>query len=188
MGILNVTPDFFSDGGRFLDAAPAARPCRGAWSPKAPTSSTSAAKFDAALGRRADLGRGGMGARRRRCWASSAGLGVAGLDRHHEGGGRRQGASRRAPPSSTTCGACNAIPTWRASSPRTAPAHHHAQPRAARTRRSTSSRTSRLSSPRSLDIAERAGMRRDRIVLDPGIGFGKTPEQSIAVDRALRPA
>jgi len=33
---------------------------------------------------------------------------------------------------------------------------------------------------RSLDIAARAGIVRDRIVLDPGIGFGKTPEQSIA--------
>jgi len=33
---------------------------------------------------------------------------------------------------------------------------------------------------RSLAIAERAGIRRDRIVLDPGIGFGKTPEQSLA--------
>ena len=33
---------------------------------------------------------------------------------------------------------------------------------------------------RSLQLAERAGIRRDRIVLDPGIGFGKTPEQSIA--------
>ncbi len=32
---------------------------------------------------------------------------------------------------------------------------------------------------RSLDIAERAGVARDRIVLDPGIGFGKTPEQSL---------
>ena len=33
---------------------------------------------------------------------------------------------------------------------------------------------------RSLDIAARAGIRRDRVVLDPGIGFGKTPEQSLA--------
>jgi dihydropteroate synthase len=32
---------------------------------------------------------------------------------------------------------------------------------------------------RSLDIAARAGIPRDRIVLDPGIGFGKTQEQSI---------
>ena len=33
---------------------------------------------------------------------------------------------------------------------------------------------------RSLDIAERAGIKRDRIILDPGIGFGKTPEQSMS--------
>jgi dihydropteroate synthase len=32
---------------------------------------------------------------------------------------------------------------------------------------------------RSLDIASRAGIARDAIVLDPGVGFGKTPEQSI---------
>lgn len=31
----------------------------------------------------------------------------------------------------------------------------------------------------SLEIAARAGIARDKIVLDPGIGFGKTPEQSI---------
>jgi len=33
---------------------------------------------------------------------------------------------------------------------------------------------------RSLAIAARAGILRDNIVIDPGIGFGKTPEQSIA--------
>jgi dihydropteroate synthase len=33
---------------------------------------------------------------------------------------------------------------------------------------------------RTLDIASQAGIARDMIVLDPGIGFGKTPEQSIA--------
>jgi len=33
---------------------------------------------------------------------------------------------------------------------------------------------------RSLELAARAGIRRDRIVLDPGIGFGKTAEQSLA--------
>jgi dihydropteroate synthase len=32
---------------------------------------------------------------------------------------------------------------------------------------------------RSLDIAAKAGISPDNIVLDPGIGFGKTPEQSI---------
>jgi dihydropteroate synthase len=33
---------------------------------------------------------------------------------------------------------------------------------------------------RSLEIAGSAGIARDKIILDPGIGFGKTPEQSIA--------
>jgi dihydropteroate synthase len=32
---------------------------------------------------------------------------------------------------------------------------------------------------RSLDIAAKAGVSRDQIVLDPGIGFGKTPQQSM---------
>jgi len=32
---------------------------------------------------------------------------------------------------------------------------------------------------RTLEIASQAGIARDQIVLDPGIGFGKTPEQSI---------
>jgi dihydropteroate synthase len=34
---------------------------------------------------------------------------------------------------------------------------------------------------RSLAIATAAGIRRDAIVLDPGVGFGKTPEQSLEV-------
>lgn len=34
---------------------------------------------------------------------------------------------------------------------------------------------------RSLEIAARAGIARERIVLDPGVGFGKTPEQSVTV-------
>jgi dihydropteroate synthase len=34
---------------------------------------------------------------------------------------------------------------------------------------------------RSLDLATKAGISRENIVLDPGIGFGKTPEQSMTV-------
>jgi dihydropteroate synthase len=34
---------------------------------------------------------------------------------------------------------------------------------------------------RTLEIADRAGIRRENIVLDPGIGFGMTPEQSLTV-------
>ena len=39
---------------------------------------------------------------------------------------------------------------------------------------------------RSLEIACGAGISRDRIVLDPGIGFGKTPEQSLICIARLR--
>ncbi len=39
---------------------------------------------------------------------------------------------------------------------------------------------------RSLEIAWGAGIRHDRIVLDPGIGFGKTPPQSMACIARLR--
>jgi dihydropteroate synthase len=39
---------------------------------------------------------------------------------------------------------------------------------------------------RSLDIAARAGLPRQHIVLDPGIGFGKTPEQSLIAIARLR--
>ena len=39
---------------------------------------------------------------------------------------------------------------------------------------------------RSLDIAAKAGIARDRIVLDPGIGFGKTAEQSMIALARLR--
>ncbi|MCC6946871.1 MAG: dihydropteroate synthase [Bradyrhizobiaceae bacterium] len=34
---------------------------------------------------------------------------------------------------------------------------------------------------RSIEIAMRAGIAKERIVLDPGVGFGKTPEQSVTV-------
>jgi dihydropteroate synthase len=39
---------------------------------------------------------------------------------------------------------------------------------------------------RSLDIAAKAGIARDKIVLDPGIGFGKTAEQSMIALAQLR--
>jgi dihydropteroate synthase len=38
---------------------------------------------------------------------------------------------------------------------------------------------------RSIELAEAAGIARDAILLDPGIGFGKTPGQSMAAIEAL---
>jgi dihydropteroate synthase len=39
---------------------------------------------------------------------------------------------------------------------------------------------------RSLALARRAGIREDRIVLDPGFGFGKSPEQNLEILKRLR--
>lgn len=39
---------------------------------------------------------------------------------------------------------------------------------------------------RSLEIAWSAGIARNRIVLDPGVGFGKTPQQSLAAIAGIR--
>jgi dihydropteroate synthase len=39
---------------------------------------------------------------------------------------------------------------------------------------------------RSLEIADRAGVRRAQIVIDPGVGFGKTPGQSVIAVAQLR--
>ncbi|HKS06640.1 MAG TPA: dihydropteroate synthase [Gemmatimonadaceae bacterium] len=38
---------------------------------------------------------------------------------------------------------------------------------------------------RSLDIADRAGLGRERVIVDPGFGFAKTPEQNLEVLRRL---
>jgi dihydropteroate synthase len=38
----------------------------------------------------------------------------------------------------------------------------------------------------SLEIAAKAGISRENIVLDPGIGFGKTPEQSMTAIARLK--
>jgi dihydropteroate synthase len=44
----------------------------------------------------------------------------------------------------------------------------------------------RSSFERSLEIARRAGILEDRIVLDPGFGFGKSPEQNLEILKRLR--
>ncbi len=116
MGVLNVTPDSFSDGGRFLDPGDGARACtppgrRGRRHPRRRR------RIDPPLRRRRGRsGRGGTSPPR----AGAAGRRRArrsGLDRHHEGQGRRLGAGARRRASSTTSGACSAIPTWPAWSP-----------------------------------------------------------------------
>ena len=180
MGILNVTPDSFSDGGRFIDpdraiahaaahgraqgadiidiGAESTRPYGGA---KPVAAEDELARLAPVLPAVVKLGR--------RCRSTPSRPSVAAwaLDQ----------------------GAAIVNDVWGLQRD---PAMADARRRARRAGRS-SCITARAPTPaidivadvhaffaRSLDIAERAGIARDNIVLDPGIGFGKTPEQSIA--------
>ena len=107
-------------------------------------------------------------------------FGAAGVDRQQQGQASPPGRSTRARRSSTTSGACSAIPTWRKL------VAARGVPVIVMHNRDAADRGIDIIADvaaffaRSLDIAEQAGIARDKIVLDPGIGFGKTPEQSIA--------
>ena len=95
---------------------------------------------------------------------------------------RRWRARRRgsAPASSTTSGDCSAIPAWRTRSPRPARRSSSCTTATRRIRRSTFSTTSSASSSARSTCAAAAGVPFGRILLDPGVGFGKTPEQNHA--------
>ena len=93
MGILNVTPDSFSDGGRFLDPnRPSPMPQK--WRSRAPTSSISARSPRAPMAARSPCRR--MMKRRgsRRC-AGSGQARPAGVDRHDQGLDRSLGTRPR---------------------------------------------------------------------------------------------
>ncbi len=193
MGILNVTPDSFSDGGQFIDPDAAIKHAKRMIEEGADIIDVGG-EFHPALCRR-QAGQPGGGARpaarraagRRRAWR-------AGFDRHHQARGGAAGRFSRAQPSSTTSGACNAIPTWPAWSPSTAYRSWSCTTATRPTRTSTSFPTSTPSSPTRSNSPKRPEFPRNAIVLDPGIGFGKTPEQSmqaiakLASLQALRPA
>ena len=108
-------------------------------------------------------------------------LGVPLFDRH--------ASKHRSPPGRSILGAAIVNDVWGLQrdpdmAPRRRrtrrPGHHHAQSRRRRSGPSTSSTTSTTYFARSLDIAcPGRFVARERIVLDPGIGFGKTPEQSM---------
>ena len=177
MGVLNVTPDSFSDGGRFLDPAAAIAQAQrlaaegadildiGAESSR-PYGNAVAVPLDEERARLAPI------------LPAVVALGIpVSIDTMKAA--VAAWALEPAPRSSTTCGGCSATPTWRTSLPGTM-------------RPSSSCTIAIAADPRidivadvtafferSLAIAARAGIPRERIVLDPGIGFGKTPEQSL---------
>ena len=177
MGVLNVTPDSFSDGGQFIAperalaqarrmiaegadiidiGAESTRPYgaraglrrRGTETPAADPGRRRFARCSR-LHRQHEIGRRRLGARCR-CSHRQRRLGPAARSRHGRACWRR--AIR---PSSSCTTAIASMPT------------------------STSCRILPPSSPARSRSPTRPAFHRDNIVLDPGIGFGKTPEQSM---------
>ena len=186
MGVLNVTPDSFSDGGLFVDPAerdraraPAGRGGRGARRRR---------RRVHASGRGAGLGRGGARARRagarRAAWAP-------GVDRHVQGRGRAARRSNWASSSSTTSPRCAATLTWPRSSPTETRSSVSCTCRASRARcrsplgTTTSSRMCWPSSRNASRSQSRTGSPRSGSAWIPGIGFGKTPDQNLELLRRL---
>ena len=181
MGVVNVTPDSFSDGGRWFDADAAIAHglelvAEGADILDVGGESTrpGAARVepDEELRRVVPVVRELAGARH------------PGQRRHHARGHRRSPPSRRAPRSSTTSRPGSPTPRWRRSWPRRActtwrctgagtPTAWTRSPSTAtwRPRCATSSRpASTRSSPRASAT--------ERIILDPGLGFAKRGAQN----------
>ena len=118
MGILNVTPDSFSDGGRFIDPAKAiAHACDMAeqGADILDIGAESTRPYGGAQPIRPTRNWRGLSRCCRR-WSSSACRSRSTPSRRRSPPGR----STRARPSSTMSGACSAIPIWRRSSPNVA--------------------------------------------------------------------
>ena len=177
MGVLNVTPDSFSDGGRFLD--PALRSSRpGAWSPKAPTSSTSARNRPAPMAARCRFRSRRKLRRLEPVLPAVVALGVpVSIDT----------MKAEVAAWALAAGAAIVNDVWglqRDPDMARVVAEHGVPVIIMHNREAADPAIDIMADiaaffSRSLEIAARAGIAREHIVLDPGIGFGKTPEQSI---------
>ena len=193
MGIVNVTPDSFSDGGAHYDPddhpGAAVRHGRALLDAGADvldvggeSTRPGASPVDRRRGTRprGPRGRGPRGRRR------------DDLDRHHEGPGRaRGGGGRRGPRqrrvrrhlrSRPACRGRRTRGALRADAPARYPADHATADRVHRCRR----RGLRLPRRRDSTRLERTGIPRDRVVVDPGIGFAKTGRHNLLLLRRLR--
>ena len=191
MGILNVTPDSFSDGGRYLSTRSAALEharqmiADGADIIDIGGEST---RPGAARGRRARGTRARDAAGRARCARAASPCRVG----HQQARGDARGAS---PP---------ARHDQRRARPARRPARSRRSPRsrcrgcasctcrASRQTMQQRRRTTTMSSPRCSDFwssapqrCEAAGIARERIVVDPGFGFGKTVAHNLRLLRRL---
>ena len=186
MGILNVTPDSFSDGGQFQRCRHAPSPMPGAWPRKAPTFSTSARNPPVPTPALTPVSADDELARLKPVLPAVVKLGlpvsIDTIKAEVAAWALDQGATivndvwglQRDPDMARA----------RRQTPRAG--HRHAQPRRAADPAIDIVADMSAFFARSLEIAAQAGIARDTIVLDPGIGFGKTPEQSIVGHRPAR--
>ena len=180
MGILNVTPDSFSGDGLLAGRDPSRRPSTwpAAWSRRAPTCSTSAARR-AGRATRPGAGRGGGAGRaghpcRRRGAPRDAALG-----RHDEPAVAAAALDAGAHLLNDIWGVAGR-PAWPASpAERGVPIvlmHNRAE---ARYRNLVAEIVADLQ--RAIDRALAAGVPWEHLVVDPGFGFGKTPDHNLAL-------
>ena len=184
MGILNVTPDSFSDGGRYLDPAARAR-TRAADGRGRRRPDRHRRRVDAS-GR--DAGRRGRGDRARRSASSRRwrGEGVAvsvdtrkpAVMRAAIAAGRRDDQRRER---ADRAGRARGVRRQRRRRLPDAHAGRAGDHAAGARLRATSSRGARFPGWRAPTRCIAAGIARERIVLDPGFGFGKTLAHNLAV-------
>jgi dihydropteroate synthase len=177
MGILNVTPDSFSDGGRFLDPAAAIEHARRMVAEGADMIDIGA-ESTRPYGAATPVSLGEEVRRLEPVVAVVAGLGVpVSIDTM-----KAQVAAR-----ALAAGASIVNDVWglQRDPDMAGVVARYAVPVVMMHNRETADPAIDIMADiaaffaRSLDLAERAGIAHDRLVLDPGIGFGKTPEQSI---------
>ena len=177
MGILNVTPDSFSDGGRFLDPGAAIEHARRMVAEGADIIDIGA-ESTRPYGSATPVSPGEEVRRLEPVLAAVAGLGVpVSIDTM-----KAQVAA-----AALAAGASIVNDVWglQRDADMAGVVARHAVPVIMMHNRETADPAIDIMADiaaffrRSLDLAQRAGVLPDRIVLDPGIGFGKTPEQSL---------
>jgi dihydropteroate synthase len=177
MGILNVTPDSFSDGGRFLDPGAAIEHARRMVAEGADVIDIGA-ESTRPYGTATPVSLSEEVRRLEPVLAAVAGLGVpVSIDTM-----KAQVAAH-----ALAAGASIVNDVWglQRDPDMAAVVARHAVPVIMMHNRETADPAIDIMADiaaffaRSVDLAARAGIAHDRMVLDPGIGFGKTPEQSI---------
>jgi dihydropteroate synthase len=177
MGILNVTPDSFSDGGRFLDPDAAIAHARRMVAEGADIIDVGA-ESTRPYGTATPISLSEEAQRLEPVLAAVAGLGVpVSID--------TMKAQVAASALATGASIVNDVWGLQRDPDMAAVVARHAVPVIVMHNRESADPAIDIMADintffeRSLAIAARAGIARDCVVLDPGIGFGKTPEQSI---------